>query len=189
MSRVSSLDSFFNPHGVAVIGASATPGKPGRTVIENLIANGFSGSIHPVNPRGGDICGQPVSSTIEALPNGIDMGIVMLPAAQTPQVVLDCAAKGMKSVVLAAGGYPEKYDKGEIIRGLTLPENPIHKVFHAGTALQNGNTITNGGRVLCATALGENIFDAQKNAYSLATQISWPNMFYRSDIGYRAIKN
>jgi len=98
-------------------------------------------------------------------------------------------ARAALGVVLAAGGYPEKYDKGEIIRGLTLPENPIHKVFHAGTALQNGNTITNGGRVLCATALGENIFDAQKNAYSLATQISWPNMFYRSDIGYRAIKN
>ena len=72
MSRVSRLDSFFNPRSVAVIGASATPGKPGRTVIENLIANGFSGSIHPVNPRGGDICGQKVSISIEALPDGIE---------------------------------------------------------------------------------------------------------------------
>jgi acetyltransferase len=110
---VSSLDSFFNPSGIAVIGASATPGKPGRTVIENLIANDFAGSIHPVNPRGGEICGQPVSPSIEALPHGIDMGIVMLPAAQTPQVVLDCAAKGMKSIVLAAGGFAEVDHAGE----------------------------------------------------------------------------
>ena len=78
---VSSLESFFDPKSVAVVGASATPGKPGRTVIENLIANGYGGAIHPVNPRGGDICGQAVSETIEALPDGVDMGIVMLPAA------------------------------------------------------------------------------------------------------------
>ena len=110
---MSSLDSFFNPQSVAVIGASATPGKPGRTVIENLIANGFAGSIHPVNPRGGEICGQPVSPSIDELPDGVDMGIVMLPAAQTPQAVLDCGAKGMKSIVLAAGGFAEVDDAGE----------------------------------------------------------------------------
>jgi len=113
VSRVSSLDSFFNPRSVAVIGASATPGKPGRTVIENLIANDFPGAIHPVNPRGGDICGHPVSVSIAALPDGVDMGIVMLPAASTPQAVLDCAARGMKTVVLAAGGFAEVDHAGE----------------------------------------------------------------------------
>jgi len=110
---VSSLDSFFNPQSVAVIGASATPGKPGRTVIENLIANGFAGAIHPVNPRGGDICGRPVSKSIDTLPDNVDMGIVMLPAAQTPQAVRDCGAKGMKTIVLAAGGFAEVDDAGE----------------------------------------------------------------------------
>ena len=110
---MSSLDSFFNPRAVAVVGASAAPGKPGRTVIENLIANEFAGSIHPVNPRGGEICGQPVSTSIEALPDGVDMGIVMLPAAQTPQAVLDCAARGMATIVLAAGGFAEVDHAGE----------------------------------------------------------------------------
>ena len=110
---MSSLESFFSPRSVAVVGASATPGKPGRTVIENLIANGFDGAIHPVNPRGGKICGQPVSSSIDALPDDVDMGIVMLPAAQTPQAVLDCGAKGMQTIVLAAGGFAEVDHAGE----------------------------------------------------------------------------
>ena len=89
-------------------------------------------------------------------------------------------------VVLAAGGYPEKYEKGYVIQGLTQNKNSATKVFHAGTKLQNSNIITNGGRVLCATALGENIGDAQSLAYELVKQISWPNMYYRHDIGYRA---
>jgi acetyltransferase len=109
----SKLSSFFDPRSVAVVGASATPGKPGRTVIENLIANGFKGKIHPVNPRGGEICGFAVSKTIEALPKGVDMGIVMLPAAQTPQAIADCAERGIQSVVLAAGGFAEVDHAGE----------------------------------------------------------------------------
>ncbi len=90
-------------------------------------------------------------------------------------------------VVLAAGGYPENYHKGEIIQG--LPEDSeTQKVFHAGTAIEGNNVITNGGRVLCATALGNGILEAQQNAYALTQQISWKGMFYRNDIGYRAIK-
>ena len=110
---ISKLSSFFDPRSVAVVGASATPGKPGRTVIENLIANGFKGTIHPVNPRGGEICGFAVSETIAALPKGVDMGIVMLPAAQTPQAITDCAERGIQSVVLAAGGFAEVDHAGE----------------------------------------------------------------------------
>ena len=110
---MSKLDLFFAPKSIAVVGASATPGKPGRTVIENLIANGFEGKIYPVNPRGGKICDLPVFQTIEALPNKIDMGIVMLPATQTPRAIEDCAAKGIKSVVLAAGGFAEVDHAGE----------------------------------------------------------------------------
>lgn len=91
-------------------------------------------------------------------------------------------------VVLAAGGYPEHYEKGEIIQGLPQQPPATQKVFHAGTKLHNSNILTNGGRVLCATALGNDIRDAQKHAYELVQQISWPNMFYRSDIGHRAIE-
>ena len=90
-------------------------------------------------------------------------------------------------VVLAAGGYPGDYAKGEVIAGLDAAAQIDGKVFHAGTALQDGQVVTAGGRVLCATAIGRTVEEAQKQAYRLAQQISWNGCFYRHDIGYRAI--
>ena len=103
--RRNGLEQFFAPRAVAVIGASATAGRPGRMVIENLIANRYAGGIFPVNPRGGDILGFPVCKSIADLPDGVDLGICMLPAAQAVETVRACAARGMTSVVLAAGGF------------------------------------------------------------------------------------
>jgi len=91
-------------------------------------------------------------------------------------------------VVMAAGGYPEAYRKGDIISGLPEAEEDGLKVFHAGTAVKDGKVVTNGGRVLCATALGNTVGEAQKNAYSLAGRISWNGVYYRTDIGYRAVE-
>ena len=91
-------------------------------------------------------------------------------------------------VVLAAGGYPGDYAKGQVISGLDQATSADGKVFHAGTALQDGNVVTQGGRVLCATALGDSVKAAQQGAYDLAEKISWDGCFYRSDIGYRAIE-
>ncbi|MEH6532164.1 MAG: phosphoribosylamine--glycine ligase [Photobacterium frigidiphilum] len=90
-------------------------------------------------------------------------------------------------IVLAAGGYPADYAKGAIISGLPQQDVAGEKVFHAGTASNNGAIVTNGGRVLCATAMGDSVSDAQKRAYALTKQISWDGMFHRDDIGYRAI--
>lgn len=91
-------------------------------------------------------------------------------------------------VVLAADGYPGSYAKGEVIRDLdTLESSEKAKVFHAGTSLNNGKTVTSGGRVLCATALGENVTEAQQRAYELTRQVNWPEAYYRNDIGYRAV--
>jgi len=90
-------------------------------------------------------------------------------------------------VVLAAGGYPNDYHKGDVIEGLPEQETDGEKVFHAGTAMSDGNIVTAGGRVLCATALGENVADAQKRAYKLADKIHWDNLYKRPDIGHRAI--
>jgi phosphoribosylamine--glycine ligase len=91
-------------------------------------------------------------------------------------------------VVLAAGGYPEAYNKGDLISGLdadTLSDDL--KIFHAGTTGKNGTVVTNGGRVLCAVALGDTVAEAQTNAYALADQISWNKVYCRRDIGYRAV--
>ncbi|WP_154172822.1 phosphoribosylamine--glycine ligase [Vibrio metoecus] len=90
-------------------------------------------------------------------------------------------------VVLAAGGYPGDYAKGEVISGLPTQEIAGQKVFHAGTETQGDQVVTNGGRVLCATALGNTVLEAQQRAYQLADQINWNGMFCRRDIGYRAI--
>ncbi len=90
-------------------------------------------------------------------------------------------------VVLAAGGYPGDYRKGDVISGIP-PETPDSKVFHAGTATQEGRIVTNGGRVLCAVGLGETVAWAQKRAYEVARQIHWDGVYYRTDIGYRAIE-
>jgi phosphoribosylamine---glycine ligase len=90
-------------------------------------------------------------------------------------------------VVLAAGGYPDAYNKGDIIRGLDNTETASTKVFHAGTALKDDNIVTNGGRVLCACALGDTVTAAQQHAYDVVNKISWKDMYYRTDIGYRAI--
>ena len=96
----------------------------------------------------------------------------------------DRAAVG---VVLAAGGYPESYEKGMTISGLNQNTNPNSKIFHAGTKMVNNEVTSVGGRVLCATALADSVTAAQQDAYTLANQISWKDMFFRSDIAYRAI--
>ena len=90
-------------------------------------------------------------------------------------------------VVLAAGGYPDSYQKGTIISGLPTEESIGSKVFHAGTTQTEGDILTSGGRVLCACALGQDIVEAQKKAYELANQITWDNVFYRTDIGFKAL--
>ena len=95
-----------------------------------------------------------------------------------PQVAL--------GVVMASGGYPNSYEKGYPIKGLP-PESKSVKVFHAGTQAKNELILTDGGRVLCVTALGKNTTEAKLNAYNCVKQINWKNCFYRTDIGYQAV--
>jgi len=90
-------------------------------------------------------------------------------------------------VVMAAGGYPEAYSKGDVIEGLPERQSADVKVFHAGTAINHGAAVTSGGRVLCVSALGATVAEAQKKAYEQVKQIHWPGAFYRTDIGHRAI--
>ncbi len=96
-------------------------------------------------------------------------------------------ARAAMGVVLAAGGYPGAYAKGDVIEGLDGADSADAKIFHAGTAEKDGKVVTAGGRVLCATALGATVGEAQQKAYALADKISWNGMFMRRDIGYRAI--
>jgi phosphoribosylamine--glycine ligase len=97
----------------------------------------------------------------------------------------DQAAVG---VVMAAGGYPESYRKGDVISGLADAANKGVKVFHAGTRHNDaGEVVTSGGRVLCVTALGDSVAAAQQLAYQGVDEISWQDAYYRNDIAYRAV--
>ena len=103
------------------------------------------------------------------------------------QMVVEWNNKVALGIVAAAQGYPENPKKGDEISGLEIDFGDEIKIFHAGTAIENGNISTSGGRVICATALGDNVTQAQQSALSAITRIQWDGMFYRRDIGYRAI--
>ncbi|MBI3561680.1 MAG: phosphoribosylamine--glycine ligase [Gammaproteobacteria bacterium] len=90
-------------------------------------------------------------------------------------------------VVMAAGGYPGDYRKADVIHGLPTTAAADTKVFHAGTLLKEEKVITNGGRVLCVTALGNSVAQAQRNAYRVVKSIHWTGEQHRTDIGYRAV--
>ena len=91
------------------------------------------------------------------------------------------------AVVMAAEGYPNEYRKGDAIAGLPEPRTENAKVFHAGTRQHDGQIVTSGGRVLCACALGDTVADAQRLAYEVAGKIHWQGVFFRRDIGHKAI--
>ena len=109
-------------------------------------------------------------------------------AGKLDQTQSDWDERAALGVVLAAGGYPDTYQKGAIISGLPAEASADLKVFHAGTAQAGDALVTAGGRVLCACALGQDIQEAQSKAYALAQGIHWDGIYYRTDIGFKAIK-
>ena len=90
-------------------------------------------------------------------------------------------------VVMAAGGYPEAYRRGDAIAGLDTAAEGGCKVFHAGTNMQGDAVVTSGGRVLCVCAMADDVAAAQQQAYRCVRAIDWQDVYYRTDIGYRAI--
>lgn len=92
-------------------------------------------------------------------------------------------------VVLAAHGYPDNYHKGEPVPTLhDIGPSDQYKIFHAGTKMEEGRIVTDGGRILCVTALGDTLADAQQKAYRIVKKAAWDGVFYRNDIGHRALK-
>ena len=90
-------------------------------------------------------------------------------------------------VVMAAGGYPGSYAKGKVISGLEHADSNTQKVFHAGTAIDGDDVTTAGGRVLCVVGLGESVASAAQDAYAAVDKIQWEDVYFRRDIGHRAI--
>ena len=135
------------------------------------------------NVRFGDPETQPVmmrlqSDLVELIESALD--------GTLDKANIDWDKRSSMGVVMAAGGYPDSYNKGDVISGIP-EETADSKVFHAGTASKDGSVVTSGGRVLCVVGMGEKVSDAQAAVYEIVRKIEWNNVYYRDDIGHRAV--
>ena len=151
-----------------------------------MIAPDGSPRVVEYNCRFGDPEAQPIMLRLQSDLVGLCQAALAGELDNTTIAFDDRAALG---VALAAGGYPDSYAKGKVISGYDADgDSEDCKIFHAGTRTDGDHVVTNGGRVLCATALGDNVTQAQARAYALVEQVSWEDMYYRKDIGYRAVE-
>ena len=149
-----------------------------------MIANDGTARVLEYNCRFGDPETQPVlmrlnSDLVDLCNKALDGNLHHANAEWDTRVAL--------GVVMASTGYPGPYQKGQVISGLDKVESDSVKTFHAGTRILDGNVVTNGGRVLCVTALGKDTLEAQEKAYNAVGNIRWDGVYYRTDIGYRAL--
>ena len=149
-----------------------------------MIAPDGTPNVLEFNCRFGDPETQPILSRLRS-----DLTVLCEAALdrRLDEVSMDWDPRAALGVVMAAEGYPDTVRKGDPITGLDKAAALPGKVFHAGTALRDGQVVTSGGRVLCAVGLGDSVREAQREAYALVQAIRWSGVQYRHDIGYRAI--
>jgi phosphoribosylamine--glycine ligase len=149
-----------------------------------MIAPDGTPNVLEFNCRFGDPETQPILSRLRS-----DLTVLCEAALdrRLDEVSMDWDPRAALGVVMAAEGYPDTVRKGDPITGLDEAAGLPGKVFHAGTALRDGQVVTSGGRVLCAVGLGDSVREAQREAYALVQAIRWSGVQYRHDIGYRAI--
>jgi phosphoribosylamine--glycine ligase len=149
-----------------------------------MIDNDGTPKVIEYNCRFGDPETQPIMMRLQS---DIVELCMMACRGELDQATIEFDPRPAVGVVLAAAGYPNSYPKGDVISGLNINQKADRKTFHAGTAEKEGAIVTAGGRVLCATALGDNVTQAQKAAYELLREVNWPGVEFRTDIAYRAI--
>ncbi len=171
-----------------------------RPVLEGMTAEGhpYTGFLYAglmISPTGelkvlefncrfGDPETQPImmrlkSDLVALCQAALDGGLDQIKAEWDPRPAI--------GVVLASGGYPDSYQKGLPITGLDSAAPEDTRIFHAGTRISDGQTLTDGGRVLCVCSLGSDLAEARQRVYDRVADIQWEGMFYRSDIAHRAI--
>ncbi|GLS25212.1 phosphoribosylamine--glycine ligase [Marinibactrum halimedae] len=177
------MDEVINP----TMAAMASEGNPytGFLYAGLMITSDGEPKVIEYNCRFGDPETQPIMMRLQS-----DLVALCLSAlnGDLHQETTEWSPNPAVGVVLAAEGYPGTYAKGKVITGFDNGDGSSQKIFHAGTSISEGNIVTNGGRVLCATATGSTVKEAQEQAYTLAKTISWEGVSYRNDIAYRAIE-
>lgn len=178
-------DRIMNDVIMPVVDGMAAQGTPfvGFLYAGVMISPEGVPNVLEFNVRFGDPETQPVMMRLKS-----DLAELCLAAldGRLSDAHADWDERACLGVVMAAGGYPASYEKGQTIKGLSQ-QVPDTKVFHAGTARSGDDVVTAGGRVLCVCALGDSVADAQRAAYGRAAQIQWDNVYFRTDIGHRAI--
>ncbi len=149
-----------------------------------MVAEDGTPNVLEFNVRFGDPETQPIMMRMQS-----DLVAHCLAAlnGSLEQQVAQWDVRACLGVVAAAQGYPDAYPKGDLIQGVDVAEEGGAKVFHAGTSLDQGKLVTAGGRVLCVCALGDDVSEAQHAAYAALEKIYWPGLYFRRDIGHRAI--
>jgi phosphoribosylamine--glycine ligase len=166
------------------VGAMKNEGMPYTGFLYAGLMIGQNGDVKVLeyNCRFGDPETQPIMMRLQSnLANLCLLGA----RGSLADVTAQWDSRSSLGVVMAAKGYPNSYQKGELI---SLPESSSSaKVFHAGTKLDNEKILSNGGRVLCATSLGKDLKDAQNRAYSIVNEIEWDGSYFRTDIGFKGL--
>ncbi|MDD2316424.1 MAG: acetate--CoA ligase family protein [Desulfobacterales bacterium] len=132
----SSLDGFFNPRSVAVIGASSLPGKGGHIILKNFIRAGYSGKLYPVNPSAEDILGLKTYKTVLDIPEAVDMAMIVIPKAGVDGAIDRCIQKGVQNIILSTGGYSDIGGEGTLDQ-----QKLVEKTGSAGIRLMGPNSI------------------------------------------------
>ena len=131
-----SLAAFFNPRGIAIVGASADPAKLGFGLARNLVQSGYGGAIHFVNPRGGRLLERPLYRDLTEVPDPVDLAVVLVAAPRVPELLEACAERGIRSVIIAAGGFRETGPEG-----MALEERCLAVARRHGIRLMGPNCV------------------------------------------------
>jgi acetate---CoA ligase (ADP-forming) len=133
------LRAFFQPAGVAVVGASESPGKLGHEILRNLLDGGFPGAIYPINPKSERILGLQCFKNVKDIPDTVDLAVVIIPARLVPQAIQDCGEKGIRGAIIISGGFSEAGKDGEQLQAALEKTARDHGVRLIGPNCQGVN--------------------------------------------------
>ncbi len=142
------LQALFRPQSVAVIGASTAPEKLGYKIFKNILDAGFPGKVYPINPKATEILGRPCFPGIDAIPDQVDLAVVIIPAPLVADTIRQCAKRGAKGTIVISGGFSETGPEGEVLQGQLLQAAQEAKVAVIGPNCQGVN---NPHHPLCAS--------------------------------------
>ncbi len=142
------MKEFFEPVGVAVVGASREPGKLGHEILRNIIDAGYGGGLYPINPKSPDVLGLKCYTSVKEIPGQVDLAVIVVPSRFVPSIIADCGVKGVKAAIIISGGFRETGDAGAQIEKQLMDAAKAAGVRIIGPNCQGVNSTASG---LCAT--------------------------------------